>query len=511
MIERKILIGLITSTEYIEQIRPIWNSRLLESPMAIRLAGWCIEYYDKYKQAPNKQIEDIYYAKLKKGLPKDIAEEIEEDILPELSKEYTSTSFNLRYLLDKSSRYFAERHLLLHTSKIKDLVDQGELTEAEKQAGEYKALVKETRTAINLSDTSSISHVDMAFADSMAPIFVYPKQLGQFINNQLVRGGFIAFMASEKRGKSYFLLDMALRAARQGVKVAFFQAGDMTEAQQMRRICINLAKKSDLEKYVGKMYEPVRDCVLNQLDKCQKSVRECNFGVFTESEKDIRYGITLDMLIEAYNDNPEYKPCFNCKDHLHNKIGSVWIKPIEVKGTLQRSEAKKVYKDFFVKKKRQIMLSTHANGTLSLTEMEAILDVWEKQDNFVPSLIILDYADLLVPTTKGEARHQQNDIWKGLRGLSQKKHALMVTVTQADADSYNRNRLGLKNFSEDKRKYSHVTAMYGLNQDPEGREKKIGLMRINELVIREGDFDTSNEVWILQNLKRGTPVLGSYW
>ena len=66
-------------------------------------------------------------------------------------------------------------------------------------------------------------------------------------------------------------------------------------------------------------------------------------------------------------------------------------------------------------------------------------------------------------------------------------------------------------FKKDKRKYAHVTACYGLNQDPKDREKRLGIMRINEIVIREGDFSNAHEVTILQNLKRGRPFLSSFW
>ena len=109
-----------------------------------------------------------------------------------------------------------------------------------------------------------------------------------------------------------------------------------------------------------------------------------------------------------------------------------------------------------------------------------------------------------------EERHRQNKIWKQLRSLSQERHCLVVTATQADAKSYESGLLHMKNFSEDKRKYGHVTAMYGLNQDKDGREKNIGLMRINEIVLREGDYNTSKTVTVLQNLRRGRPFLGSF-
>ena len=45
----------------------------------------------------------------------------------------------------------------------------------------------------------------------------------------------------------------------------------------------------------------------------------------------------------------------------------------------------------------------------------------------------------------------------------------------------------------------------------ESREKKIGITRINELVIREGEFYNDNEITVLQNLKQGRPFKQSYF
>ena len=101
-------------------------------------------------------------------------------------------------------------------------------------------------------------------------------------------------------------------------------------------------------------------------------------------------------------------------------------------------------------------------------------------------------------------------MWKNLRALSQERHVLLITATQADKDSYKKGRLSLSNFSEDKRKLAHVTAQYGLNQDPQGREKKLGIMRINEIVVREGEFSSDNEVYVLQDLATGRPFLESF-
>jgi hypothetical protein len=513
MIERKIVIGCIVSTEYLRQVRNIWDPQLLETIIAKRLTTWCWQYFDKYDKAPGKDIETIFYSKLKGSkISKDLAEEIEEDILPGLSKEYEQETFNLDYLLEETQKYFQERRLLTLSENIESLLSSGELMEAEKIACEYKPILSGVKEDLDLSNPIALDRVDKAFTTVNECLIKYPRQLGEFWNSQLVRGGFVALMASEKRGKTFWLLDMALRACKQGRNVAFFQAGDMTEAQQLIRMCIYLAKKSNLERYSGKMWEPIRDCIKNQLNDCNKEERICSFGVFEgKTEEDVRDKITQGELEQAEQENKEYKPCTNCREYWSNPWGAVWTKSINTGVPLSANKAKIIISKFFLLSKRKFKLSSHANGMLSVKQMRALLAVWEKQEDFIPDVIIIDYADLLSGETK-EFRHLQNEIWKGLRCMSQEKgQPLVITATQADARSYEQDRLKLSNFSEDKRKYAHVTAMYGLNQDVKQREKKIGIMRINEIVVREGDFSSGREITILQNLKRGRPFIGSYF
>ena len=131
MIERKILIGLITSTEFLKKVKPIWNISLLESVTAKRLATWIWEYFDKYNEAPGKGIEAIYLSKVRDNkIPKDIAEEIEQDILPSLSKEFVKEGVDTQFLFDETEKYFNERHLRLLSQTIEGLVGEGKTEDA---------------------------------------------------------------------------------------------------------------------------------------------------------------------------------------------------------------------------------------------------------------------------------------------------------------------------------------------------------------------------------------------
>jgi hypothetical protein len=511
-IERKIVIGFITSTEFLQKIQPLWKSRYMQSILTKHISRWCWEYYQKYNKAPGKDIDGILYRKSQAGISADLLEEIEEDILPSLSEEYMAGDWDISYLLEQTKKYISERRLSLLADDIKAQLAENELLAAENLATSYRPGIDDTTQALDLSSGKAVTVLKHAFDYTYTNIIEYPRELGKMWNSQLVKGGFVSLLAPEKRGKTFMLMDMAIRAVRQGKRAAFFQAGDMTESQFMVRIAIHLAKKSNLEKYAGKVYEPVRDCVLNQIGACDKPEREGNVEVFPERiPEQMKKELEFDDIKEALKDEPDYKPCHNCSEYITKRLGNVWMRQVNVGDVLSAQEAVKHWRKFFRRYKHRFKLSTHANGTLAVKDIKALLDIWERE-GFLPDVIIIDYADLLEPDLPGkDFRHQQNYIWKALRGISQEKNEpLVITATQADAASYDVKSLRMKNFSEDKRKFAHVTAMYGLNQDPSGREKKLGILRINEILVREGAFDTNNQVYVLQNLARGLSVLSSY-
>lgn len=508
MIERKILIGLITNTEFLQQIESEWNQDYMESSTARIMAGWCWDYYKKYQRAPMHDIEGIFIQQLKKGLDEDLAEEIETEILPELSSEYTKSANAITFLLDETLAYFIERQIKLHNETIQYYLDKGDILRARKEIENFELKEPAKQEGTDLSDVEVLEKLDKAFDVTYQNVIRFPGALGDFWNNELRKGGFVALMGMAKRGKTFWILEFMMRAYRQKKKIVFFQAGDMTESEQLIRISTYLAKKSVRENDLGTHYIPMQDCIKNQLDMCNKSIRECNFGIF--DTKSDRKEIKREDLIEALHDYPTYKSCYNCSEWLKNKWGSVWFKEVFVKNTLKVNEAKELWQDFFINTQRSIRLFSYVNGTLTVSEIRRVLNVLKKE-GFEPELILIDYVDIMESEKEREQRHKENEKWKGLRSISQEFDALVITPTQTDADSYTQDRLSMSNFTEDRRKYDHVTAMYGLNQDKEGREKGLGIMRINRIVLREGDFHSSQEVHVLQQLSMGRPFLGSYY
>lgn len=507
MIERKILIGFITSTEFLAEVESEWNPMYMENRVGRVVSDWCWEYFKKYGKAPMQEIETIYLTKLKKGIDKELANEIADDFLPTLSEEYTKER-NSTHLIEKARDFFIERQIQIHNDEVAVLLDKGKIDEAKNKVQDFKLVEKLPVRGLDLSSPDALNRVRDAFDEVFQNVVKFPGALGDFLNDDLVRGGLLGIQASEKKGKTFFLLELMMQAYSQKRKVAFFQAGDMTELQQIMRIAIYLTSTSNKEKYCGVQYMPVQDCIKNQKDTCNRKIRECDFGLFGE-EIDTREDITKDELIEAYENNPDYKACHNCKDWLKNKWGTPWLKKIEAKKPLTGKKAIEAWKKFFIGNEH-IKLVSFPMGTLTTKIIDDTLLCW-KADGFEPDLVEIDYGDIVESDIKGEFRHKEFDKWMKFRGMADKTNSLFVVPTQTKSSAYKKKTIDQEDYNEDKRKYGLVTLMIGLNQDPDGREKKLGIMRINKILVREGDFIQGECVHVLQHLAIGKPFLGSYY
>jgi hypothetical protein len=310
---------------------------------------------------------------------------------------------------------------------------------------------------------------------------------------------------------TWWLLDIVVRAIRQQRNVAFFQGGDMTQDQQLRRFGVHLAGWSDDPKACVEHWYAVGDCVKNQFDACDRSDRNCDHGIhegqLEEFYKDRGSFECLSTLTEKARDFPDYRPCESGTCAVRRP--TVWLMHVDAREVLTGKIARRHAEHFFRRHRRRFKLATYSRNTLTTAEMDSCLDEWERVDDFVPDVIVVDYPDIMSSDVK-EFRHKQDDIWGGLRRVSQERHALLVTVTQADAASYKQGKLSVGNFTEDKRKNAHVTAMFALNQSPDGREKALGVIRVGAILVRDGAFSVDDQVVVMQHLNRGRPFTGSY-
>ncbi len=454
--ERQILTAMITDDVLLGRLAPIWkeNENLFEAKWANLVGGWCVYFYNRYGKAPENRIERLYDKWAKKSKDKETVSLVEQ-LLGDLSSKY-NTKKNHRFELDHAESYFNKVRLKRINKQIKNSIDEEDLEEAQKAHTAYSPISLSQEGPIIIGQDWDA--VKRAFSrKNLEPVVEYNKgALKKFFGPYLAKNNFIAFIAPDKRGKSFWLLDVAYRAWIQGRRVAYFDTGDMTDEQVIRRIgsrCSGLPYRKQKYKFPERLWRNKADDTAKLEFDNRRSRKRLSF-------KEARNAIRIAQ---------------------------------------ERS-----------KRNGSFRLQCYPSGTCGVGAIAAALKQWERESGFVPEVIVIDYADLLMaPPGIADFRHQINKSWEQMRALSQQIDCLVVTATQANAASYKSELMGRWNFSEDKRKLAHVTGMVGINASV--KEQDRGIQRLNWIVLREGEFSYSKCVHVANCLAISNPAVRSCW
>ncbi len=453
--ERLILIGMIVDITVLGRISSKWQRSMFKSKWANIIANWCISFYRKYDDVPMNQIESIFESWASETDNKQVIALVEK-FLDSLSEEYESLQeeSNSDYVIDRAGEYFNRVKIERLTETIQGDIDRGKVTEAINHTTSFNQIEMGVGEGINiLQDTEAIKK---AFKKKGEALIQYPGDLGEFFKGALERDSFIAFMGPDKVGKSFWLIDIAYRAMLQRKRVAFFEAGDASEDQIMRRLLTRVVYRP---LYSGSIKYPVG------IDIDNEGAAE----ITTEKRK--------------YRKNVSWRDAKKaCKEIMRKRIKS---------------------------KKSYFRLSCHPNSTLSIKGIQSIIQNWIRED-WIPDVIVIDYADILNMDHPGlEGREQIGETWKRLRSLSQIFHCLVITGSQTDASAYKVDIITRSNFSDDKRKLAHVTGMVGINVSD--KEKEDGVTRLNWVVLRERAFGANKCVYVAGCLDVANPAIKSTW
>lgn len=430
---------MVVDTVALGRLSAKWTADAFRSRYANIVGGWCASHFESFGKAPGKNIEGLFETWAAKTRDKDTVELVEK-FLTGLSEAYEdkAAETNSAYIVDLAVTHFTLIKLQRTLREVEAELNEGNLNGAVERVTQFNAVKMGGKAAIDvLNDKEAIR---AAFEDAEEDIVSYPGALGTFFKGQLVSDGFVCFMAPEKRGKSFWLVDIGWRAMLQRRKVAWFAAGDMSERQMLRRFGARAARAP-----VKAKHWPL----------------------------DVRYPLRMrrreDGTIQVKHEIRTFERPLDWR--------TAWKAFQEV--AQYRVRGKEPY----------LRLACYPNSTLSVKQIDAQLREWEKE-NWVPQVVIVDYADILdeaaAAPKAATMRERINASWMMQRQLSQTWHSLYVTATQADAEGGSVELLRRSNFSEDKRKLAHVTGMCGINQTE--IEKELGVYRLNWIVLREGEF-----------------------
>lgn len=441
---RRVLTGMIVNNTVATRLAAKWKPEgLFDSRWENKVALWCVEHARKYGKAPGQDILTIF-ATAPQGNEDETASI--ERLLAGLSEAYEreQKEVSAEYLLDLAGDLFNRVAMRRDAEAVLEELDRGDVKAATARFSSHRA-VEFGPGAVDRPDVDPQYWADLFIEEDEQPLITWPEKLGAFLGGEFARDSFIAFQASEKTGKSWWLLDVVVRGLRQRRTVAYFSVGDMSRKQVGRRLGRRLTR---LPKRPGE-YKIPSDWPVGQ-----------EFPNF-----EIKY-------LEAWSQARSW-------------------------GQIRK----------FTEGENRLRLGDHPAGTMTADGIGNILKDWAK-DGWVADIVVIDYADILAkPAGQKDPREGVNETWMSLRRISQELHCCLVTATQADAASYGLKLMSRKNFSNDKRKYAHVTAMLAINQTPE--EKTNGVQRLQWLARREEDYSETQCVKVAGCLDIGCPAITS--
>ena len=494
-IEKKILTGLIVSDNYYKQVQKMLKKQYFKVSYIQTIYDWISEYYNIYKENPGKEIQTIY--NVEKENVKEADASIIGQFLNNLSNDYEQSTFNVDYLVDQTKIYFRERSLYLLTEEIQAKLARGRLADAEQTIKGYNKVAQQTSSWFNPFDQKNIQDI---YENDTDKLFRLPGELGE-MSGYFERDWLIAFMGPMKRGKSWWIQELAIHALMSNLKVAFFSL-EMNKKAVSKRVHKRIAVLANSQ---GTHNFSIFDCERNQDNTCERSERTCTIGI-----KD------------PGGPRPEfkkvkgYRPCTICKSLDQNKktdyVRATWFNIHQQKENIGTKNVSKKIKTFLTQYGNNLRIMAYPAFSASFDDIESDLDNLEYQENFIPDVVCVDYFDITNPgknTGNLSERGKADHIWKRGKGCTTKFHQLWATVLQSNRPSISKKSLEQEDTSEDIRKLAHVDMLFGLNQTKE--EKEENLMRLSVIAHRHEEFSFKGEVAVLQSLALGQPLLFSGW
>lgn len=380
--ERRIMIGMIVDTTVLGRIASRWTRESFRSKWCNLVGGWCVKFFAKYGQAPGNKIEGLYESWATDAKDKETLGLVE-SFLGGLSNEYETEkeTSNSQYLIDLAEKHFNENRVRqLHEALGGDL-DTGDLDRAIARIDGFDQVrvADVVETDLFNDETALAEAFDDSETDSLISL---PGDLGLFYGAELARDCLVSFMAPEKRGKTFMLLDLAFRAAVQRRRVAFFGVGDMTRKQMIRRFA-------------------------SRASACPIKSQKVKFPKKIAREEDERYA-------------------------------SVVIEEVDQKG-LGLAGARKAFKKVVNHKIRSrhcyLKLLCVPNSTMSAADVIAKLRQWERVDEWSPDVVCLasgtgvltDRGLIPIELVRGSDRLWDGVQWVSHGGLVYKGERSVVT------------------------------------------------------------------------------------
>jgi len=474
--------------EFLSKVSQFLKPHHFASPYRRKVYQHLCSFFDQFRRSPTLQELRDYC------LVREKADQMREGIEALLQDVPHIDITNVDYVVDKALAFARKSNLVHLVDEVISNLNKGDVQHAETVVQTFTKVSFDLNRFYTFEEMipQCIEMVEGEDEDSLT--FRYGGLLGELVG-PLRPGWLVGVLAPTKRGKTWFLIHTTLQAVLSRLKV-YFVSLEMPLNQVIRRF---------VQMYFGcdgtQKWRTVPDCELNQEGICTRPERVSSVSLETDKGE----------LPSSYEDTPrDYQPCVACRDKedSHFRLSGWKVRNLAREKVDLKSRLSKI--NWFVK-----MYGSYGRvccyPAYSAKVWDILGDVNILESNgFIPNVIVIDYADLLVPSSRYvEYRHQLDEIWKSLKRLAVEKNCIVVTASQTTRGSMGKGLLEATDVAEDIRKVAHCDLMIGLNQTD--RERKTSILRINVIARREGFFDPKRQLKCLSDFNCGRLIIDESW
>lgn len=357
-----ILLQAIMDTEFLQRIRTVVDVNTYKTKERKYIAELVYSYFDEYRKAPQDHFYDIFQKEKKK-----ISNGLFEKCIDLIGNIKAINHSNPEYLLSHIKQ--AVKHFRLEEASV----GFAQLVKAEKYDEAENLILKALKDPEDIQESCFDFFADISYIENRVSGKNYKmKSLVPGLDPLI--GGFnptwlVTILGTGKSGKTSWLVELAVAALVQGLKVLF--------------ITLEMSRSEIIDKF----------------DQC--------IGFMTNSETEV-----LETMV--FKNNQWIK--------IKKKLPSIYnLKKVKN----ARKALKKLGGD--------LIIDDVSSGKLNYKGVETVLDFQELNYGRLFDIIIVDYLGCMSPVDKGQNKKERiADNTLGLKQLAKKRNIIVVTAQQGN-------------------------------------------------------------------------------
>ena len=382
-VERRIVIGTLYSEDFLKRVRSKLELQYFEGEPARAVLRVVLKLWDTSGIVLGDEFP-YYISGVLVGDEAELAKTFFESIQP------AEKHISVDALTELAFLFFARRSAEILIEQAENSLATGNVDRAVQLLENYTPPRQIQHNEVDIFGKEVIEGV----FQQQEPLFTYNGELGAMLNPFMKRSSFVAILAPEKRGKSWFLIEFAMKALKAGHKVLFIEAGDMSTNQLMTRFFTYITGRP-----IGKTRAivPMWDCELSRKGQCGKMWYQHSPAQYKEGD-----GLTHTDIYEN-----GYRPCSACAERgewfpARGLAVVQRVKPL----TRENIEKLAIYGDEILGRYGgDLKVFTYPANTLRVSDIAELMRELDEQRGWQPDVVVIDYADILAPELRREYRH----------------------------------------------------------------------------------------------------------